>query len=378
VDLIALIAFTVLAFTGSLATRMLTPALSFFLREGLRASFLGVSTLTAGYMLGRSLTAYFSGGIGRRWKHLPSICLVLNGSLVLLYPLAEEWYEVTGLSFLQGALMGLTWPFIQYLVMEAAGGGRTGRAISIYFFVGSIAGPAGDAIYGALFSASPVMSVVLVSLSLYLLSSLLAYLGSRGVRVEWSEGREEDAGGDVRWLMMLGLGMGGMASVVGSSIIYVILREWFSLSRGTVALLLSMVGGLSVGSKLLSGYALDRMGAGATLRALTAMLAMGSLLIGVRSFPLFLAGLSIISTAVGAFIPASRAIAYTFPNPASAVGKLNSLGNIGTVAGLLAIGAGMDALPSSGLISPLIVFLGPFTLLVIISTLRLQVIAETA
>ncbi len=370
---LALIAFTVLAFTGSLATRMLTPALSFFLREGLRASFLGVSTLTAGYMLGRSLTAYFSGRVGRRWKHLPSLCLILNALLVLLYPLAGRWYEVTGLSFLQGALMGLTWPFIQYLVMASTGEGRTGRAISIYFFVGSIAGPAGDAVYGALFSASPVTSVVMASLSLYALSSLLAYLGSLEVRVKESGKEKVGDEGDVRWLLILGFGMGGMASVVGSSIIYALLREWFSLGKGTVALLLSLVGSLSVGSKLISGYALDEVGAGMTLKSLTALLVIGTLLSGVRSLPLFLAGLAIISVVVGAFIPVSRALAYAFPDPASAVGRLNSLGNIGTVIGLLVIGAGMDLIPSLGLewISPLIVFLGPFTLMVIASTLGL-------
>ncbi len=225
---LALVAFTVLAFTGSLATRMLTPALSFFLREGLRSSFLGVSTLTAGYMLGRSLTAYFSGRMGRRWRHLPSLCLILNALLILLYPLARRWYEVAGLSFLQGSLMGLTWPFIQYLVMASASEGRTGMAVSVYFFVGSIAGPAGDAVYGALFSTSPVTSVVLASLSLYILSSLLAYLGSLKVRVKELGKEEVSDRGDVRWLLILGFGMGGMASVVGSSIIYVLLRERFS------------------------------------------------------------------------------------------------------------------------------------------------------
>ncbi len=370
----ALITFTVLAFTGSLATRLLTPALSFFLREGLRASFFGVSTLTSGYMLGRSLTAYFSGRAGRRWRHLPSLCLVLNALLILLYPLARRWYEVAGLSFLQGALMGLTWPLIQYSVMASVGEGRVGRAISIYFFVGSLAGPVGDAVYGVLFSTSPVSTVVLASFSLYVLSSLLAYFGSLNVQVKVEKRERVRGEGDAHWLLVLGFGMGGMASLVGSSIVYVLLREWFALSKGIAALLLSLVGGLSIGSKLISGYALDEVGANTILKSLAALLVIGTLLTGVKSLPLFLIGLSIISMVVGAFIPASRAIAYAFPNPASAVGRLNSFGNIGTVTGLLAIGAGIDLLPFLGFkwFSPLIVFIGPFALMVIVSTLKLS------
>ncbi|MDK2384203.1 MAG: hypothetical protein QI199_05275, partial [Candidatus Korarchaeota archaeon] len=172
----------------------------------------------------------------------------------------------------------------------------------------------------------------------------------------------------------LGFGIGGVASLVGSSIVYVFLREWFALNKGAVALFLSLVGGLSVGSKLISGYALDRIGVGIILKSLAALLLIGTLLTGVRSLPLFLIGLAIISMVVGAFIPVSRAIAYAFPDPALAVGRLNSLGNIGTVTGLLAIGAGMDLLPSFGLewISPLIAFLGPFTLMALASTLRLS------
>lgn len=116
-----------------------------------------------------------------------------------------------------------------------------------------------------------------------------------------------------------------------------------------MALLLSLIGGLPVGSKLISGYALDEVGADMTLKSLIALLVIGTLLSGVRSLPLFLAGLAVISVVVGAFIPVSRALAYAFPDPASVVGKLNSLGNIGTVIGLLMIGAGMDLLPPPGL-----------------------------
>ncbi len=366
----ALIAFTILAFTGSLATKLLTPALSFFLREELKASFLGVSTLTSGYMLGRSITSYFSGKVEKRLMKLPSLCLLLSGLLVLLYPLAGEWYEISLLSFFQGALMGLTWPFIQYLVMASAGKGRTGRAISSYFFIGSLAGPAGDAIYGAFFSTSQVASVVLASLSLYTISSLLAYVGSIAAPVIAREEKTGDRRG-TSWLLVLGFGMGGMASIAGSSIIYIILKEWFLLSRGTVALLLSIMGGLAVGSKLLSGYILDELGVNTTLKFLATLLVIGTLLIGLKSYFPFFIGLAVVFSVVGAFIPTSRALAYTLPDPASAVGKLNSLGNIGTVTGLLLIGAGMDLIPSVGWISPLVLLLCPYALLTVVSTLKL-------
>ena len=366
----ALIAFTVLAFTGSLATKLVTPALSFYLREGLRASFLGVSTLTAGYMLGRSTTAYFSGRVGERWRFTPSLCLILSGLLVLLYPLARSWYEVSGLSFIQGALMGLTWPVIQHRVMASAGDGRIGRAISSYFFIGSMAGPAGDAIYGVFLSGSPLLSVVTVSLSLYFISSLIAYLGSSRLVIT-REGGGMGRNGGVRWLLVLGFGIGGMASIVGSSITYVIMREWFLLSRGAVALILSAVGGLSLGSKLLSGYLLDELGAGPTLKSLVALLVAGTLLMGIKSLPCFLAGLFLTFIVVGSFIPVSRALAHAAPDPASAVGKLNSFGNVGTVTGLLVVGAGIDVLPPSGVFSPLIVLLGPYALLTAISTLKI-------
>ncbi len=381
-EILGLAAFTALAFTGSLATKLMTPALSFFLREELRASFLGVSTLTAGYMMGRSLTAYFSGRICGRWvKLVPSFSLALNGFLTLLYPMASWWYEVSIISFLQGALMGLTWPLIQYLVMAIAPRGSKGRAISSYFFVGSLAGPAGDAIYGTFFGTAAVASVVVVSLSFYVLSAVLAYIGSSLAtrEVPPSKGDEKSVNPGERepdwrlpWLLVLGLGMGGVGSIIGSSLIYILLREWFYLSRGAVAYVLSIIGGFTVGSRLLSGYLVDRYGLRATLRSLASLLAVGILLVGVKELLTVITGLLITSIAVGALIPASRTYAYQLPDPAGAVGKLNSLGNVGTVLGLLAIGAGMDMLKLPvRWITPIIVFLMPFAALVVVSSIRL-------
>ncbi len=362
-EVIGVASLVILAFTGTMALRLMTPALSFYLREDLQATILGVSSLTIAYMLGRAISAYFSGSLvrGKFVKVIPPAALLGSLALVILYPYANAWYVVSLIRGVQGALMGFTWPVIQSLVVTSVPSKFRGRAISTYFFVGSIAGPVSNAMYGAFFADAPIESVVIASATFYVVSATLAFAGAyllqgESVKVPTSESNarsDEMTSLDVkrstvlrRALLGLGFGTGGVYSVYGSSVTYVFMREAFGLGRDVVAYSLSLVDAAAMLIRFASGFLSDRFGPTLVLKVSSALILAGFAAIGLKNYYLFLVGLSLLAMGRGSFTPVSRAYASFLPNPKDIIGKLNSLSNLGTVTAQLSVGVGYDVASS--------------------------------
>lgn len=362
-EVIGVVSLIALAFTGTMALRLMTPALSFYLREDLQATILGVSSLTIAYMLGRAISAYFSGTLvrGKRVKIVPPVALVGSLALVVLYPYATEWYVVSLIRGAQGALMGFTWPVIQFLVVTSVPSRFRGRAISTYFFIGSIAGPVSNAMYGAFFADAPIESVVVASAIFYVMSAVIAFIGAYLLQGQMTEDSRPESGARGkntaptaeerftvlrRALLGLGFGTGGLYSVYGSSVTYVFMREAFGLGRDVVAYSLGLVDAVAMLVRFASGFISDRFGPTLVLKASSALILAGFAAIGARNYYLFMIGLSLLAMGRGSFTPVSRAYASFLPNPKDIIGKLNSLSNLGTVTAQLSIGVGYDVAAS--------------------------------
>ena len=373
---LGVISLVMLSFTGTFALRILTPALSFFMREDLNASLLGVSSLTIAYMLGRSLSAYFSGRIitGKNTYVIPPLSLIVSFLLVFLYPYATSWILVSSIRGIQGFLMGLTWPIIQAVVATTVRRGVRGGIMSSYFFAGSIAGPASNWIYAAFLAEMPIYSSVVFSGIFYLASALLAFIGAYLVYNSASGSNLEappvktSSKEKVKHtkttmsknaLLLLGFGIGGIASLYGFSAIYVYLKETFDLTKESVAFLLGLVDMVALAIKLVSGFLADKYGLENLLKISIGVSIAGILIMIPSNYILFLMGLSLIVFGSSGFKPVSRALASLFPEPKDVIGKLNSFSNIGTVTAQLLAGGLYEVLKY------LLPFVTPFPIILV-------------
>jgi len=382
---LGVISLVMLSFTGTFALRILTPALSFFMREDLNASLLGVSSLTIAYMLGRSVSAYFSGRIitGKNTYIIPPLSLIVSFLLVFLYPYATSWILVSSIRGIQGFLMGLTWPIIQEVVATTVSKGVRGGIMSSYFFAGSVAGPASNWIYAAFLAEMPIYYSVVFSGIFYLASALLAFIGAylvynSATRNNLESPSEKKAGKEElkppkNALLLLGFGIGGIASLYGFSAIYVYLKETFDLTKEAVAFLLGLVDLVALAIKLVSGFLADKYGLENLLKISIGVSITGILIMIPSNYVLFLMGLSLIVFGSSGFKPVSRALASLFPEPKDVIGKLNSFSNIGTVTAQLLSGGLYEVLRFLlPFVTPFPIILVPYLILITASGIDLS------
>ncbi len=356
-QLASILVILAVSFAGTAAFRVSIPAISFYARSVLEATALGVGMLTSAFFFARALSAIAAGGVADKYGFkvslLAAVCFALNALAVQLYGLSSNitWFVVVRL--MQGALNGLAWVSMQYMLGRLAPKDVRGRAFAVYFAAGTFGTVAGNALYSML-SNAPLTASLAASSLLFLATSALTVSLSflvRGAEVEGRAKESETHGATgVRPSPMLGLvaivplavvvaGSSIIGSVIGGDLTYVYIKEFLDIPKYAVA------DAVAVSSivALLGTYALswvsDKVGDRVSLRLSILVGLVGAFMMALPSLPLVITGRALASVGGSAVMSVSRKVAVTYYGKRGvAVGVINATGNAGKVLGSLIAG----------------------------------------
>ena len=356
-QLASILVILAVSFAGTAAFRVSIPAISFYARSVLEATALGVGMLTSAFFFARALSAIAAGGVADKYGFkvslLAAVCFALNALAVQLYGLSSNitWFVVVRL--MQGALNGLAWVSMQYMLGRLAPKDVRGRAFGVYFAAGTFGTVAGNALYSML-SNAPLTASLAASSLLFLATSALTVSLSflvRGAEVEGRAKESETHGATgVRPSPMLGLvaivplavvvaGSSIIGSVIGGDLTYVYIKEFLDIPKYAVA------DAVAVSSivALLGTYALswvsDKVGDRVSLRLSILVGLVGAFMMALPSLPLVITGRALASVGGSAVMSVSRKVAVTYYGKRGvAVGVINATGNAGKVLGSLIAG----------------------------------------
>jgi len=329
-----------LAPLGTFAFTLSKPILAFYVREDLRATVLGVSTLTIAYLGGRALgssgVAYFARG--RAAVLMPAIGFASMGLIFNLYPLASAWYQVSALRLVQGFMAGISWPVLQIMVTSAAPERLRGTVNTAYFLSGGLAISLANFAYAGRLSAWDMRSQMALSSSLFVLLAILSVIAGKDLPgAEWRS-RPRSLKGARRDLLLASFLITFVVSPRGSELLYVYVREHIGMSKEATAALLGLADAISIVVQAVLGPASDFLGRGKML-LLSGVLSALSPAIAIGNKTAVMVGLVGMAAGPRVFMPVSRAIAAGSENPAATIGLMNSFGNLGVVAGQASLGA---------------------------------------
>lgn len=352
-----------ISFAGTAAFRVSVPAISFYARSVLEATALGVGMLTSAFFFARALSAIAAGSVADRYGFrvslLAAACFALNALAVQLYGFSSNvaWFVIVRL--MQGALNGLAWVSMQYMLGRLAPRDVRGRAFAVYFAAGTFGTVAGNALYSML-SNAPLTAALAVSSFLFLATSVLAASLSfliRGAEVE-DRAKEPKAYGATRTQPspMLGLiaivplavvvaGSSIIGSVVSGDLTYVYIKEFLGIPKYAVAdaVAVSSIVGL-LGTYALS-WVSDKVSDRVSLRLSILVGLAGAFMMALPSLPLVVTGRALAAVGGSAVMSVSRKVAVTYyGRRGAAVGVINATGNAGKVLGSLIAGHLYDML----------------------------------
>ncbi len=356
-QLASILVILAVSFAGTAAFRVSIPAISFYARSVLEATALGVGMLTSAFFFARALSAIAAGSVADKYGFkvslLAAVCFALNALAVQLYGLSSNiaWFVVVRL--MQGALNGLAWVSMQYMLGRLAPKDVRGRAFAVYFAAGTFGTVAGNALYSML-SNAPLSASLAASSLLFLATSALTVSLSflvRGAEVGGGAKESEAHGATgVQPSPMLGLvaivplavvvaGSSIIGSVIGGDLTYVYIKEFLGIPKYVVA------DAVAVSSivALLGTYALswvsDKVGDRVSLRLSILVGLVGAFMMALPSLPLVITGRALASVGGSAVMSVSRKVAVTYYGRRGvAVGVINATGNAGKVLGSLIAG----------------------------------------
>jgi len=319
--------------------------------------------LTSAFFFARALSAIAAGSVADRYGFkvslLAAVCFALNALAVQLYGLSSNiaWFIIVRL--MQGALNGLAWVSMQYMLGRLAPRDVRGRAFAVYFAAGTFGTVAGNALY-SMFSNAPLSASLAASSLLFLVASALTASLSflvRGAEVG-SRARESEARGTVGMQPspMLGLiaivplavvvaGSSIIGSVVGGDLTYVYIKEFLGIPKYMVAdaVAVSSIVGL-LGTYALS-WVSDKVSDRVSLRLSILVGLTGAFIMALPSLPLVITGRALAAVGGSAVMSVSRKVAVTYYGRRGvAVGVINATGNAGKVLGSLIAGHLYDVL----------------------------------
>ena len=345
------------AFIGTASLRLVLPFVTYFLREDLSATMVGIASITAGFMLTRAISSIISSTIVEETgKVLLTVVvgMTLNIVIIGMYSLVSNWIEAIILRIFQGFLSGMTWPLIQLIVALASPKHLRGRILTLYFAVGSLGIFFGNAIYALIYDASMEYGLF-ISICMLLLSIALVIISIRILdfkyipKPELSIKPSERITSRVRELT-LSVFIGGFAIAYGSvvtigSIAYVYLYEVFSVPKPITALILGTSGVVGILSSLVLGWIADKKSEVLAISIPLVAIILAPVLLLIKNTELLLVSIILIAIAIKAYTPLSRrVIAVHTDRPASGIGRVNAIMNMGISVGHLIFGVSYDTI----------------------------------
>jgi len=356
-QLVSILVILSISFTGTAAFRISIPAISFYARSVLEATALGVGMLTSAFFFARALSAIAAGSVADKYGFkvslLAAVCFALNALAVQLYGFSSSitWFVIVRL--MQGALNGLAWVSMQYILGRLAPKDVRGRAFAVYFAAGTFGTVAGNALYSMLSNAPLTASLAASSLLFLTASALTASLSFlvRDVKV-WDEVRGPGMRGatGAQPSPMLGLiaivplavvvaGSSIIGSVIGGDLTYVYIKEFLGIPKYVVADAVAVSSIVALLGTYTLSWVSDRVSDRVSLRLSILVGLVGASMMALPSLPLVITGRALASVGGSAVMSVSRKVAVTYYGRRGvAVGVINATGNAGKVLGSLIAG----------------------------------------
>ncbi len=379
---LALLSIILAAFTGTIAYRLSVPAVAYFTRSTLRATALEVGLITSAFFTGRAMVAAVAGGVAEKMKlrmsFLAAAAFLANAGAAYSYAYVSDVVGVYVIRFTQGALNGLGWVSLQYLLGSLVSSSIRGRTYSIYFISGSLGGVSGGWVYSAL-SKEPLPHILLYSTAFFTATALLSLAaGVAAVRrsYEMSESAlKKNVKGRLKLIHVVPIlvvlsGIGIASAGIRGDMIYIYLKEAFELSRGTAASYVATASLVALAGNYLISWLADKVSDSAALTASSALVLGGITLLALRSLPIVIGGLVVFSIGASSLQTVSRRTAMTlFRRGGLSLGLVNSASNVGSIAGGGLTGYLYDSVGTQSFISPASPLTGFMSALLIIVSL---------
>ncbi|AEH25486.1 MFS transporter [Pyrococcus yayanosii] len=333
------------AFTGTLAFRLVTPAVAFYTRDVLGSAMVHISIISASFILARSLSALFSGLLVEKRKklvYLGALAMAGNAFAVNLYPMAASWLQVTGIKLLNGLLNGIAWPIAQFVVAVTSPRDVRSRVTAVYFISGNLAGLLGNYTY-AITQRLGLRVQMHIASTFFLLTAILMmtsyHLLYEGITPR-REGKAREAPPiNPRVALTASALVSLLTAFTSGEVTYIYVAETLDMERGKVATLIGTVGFLATLLSYIPSKFAD-LGSERRVIAVVALLAgISPLLVAIKSIWTVPLGIFLGIFAAQAFRPVVRSVLVSAKRASAAIGAVNAVANISTTAGQLLFGA---------------------------------------
>lgn len=329
--------FFLMAFLGTFAgniIRVETAARAYFDVS----SVFFLTLFTAGFMVGRAIAALIVGDLFDRKpiyaRNIMVLSFLLLGVMSLVYLFVPVWLYLL-LRFLFGILSGLSWPIVQSILLISSKSYEKNRNMSVYFICGSL----GMSIAFLLFAYLDMMTVGLVCMTLYMLTSCLGMLlrvdNKKDKRLDYKQAMNSGRGKVRIEYVILASELGLAAAIIATDTITgILLEKGFDEIRLGIILSLSSFFGILLGifSSYISALVADRYGE-RKIFVFLSMLMLVSTISLIFSSNIIAVSVSIIMLKV--FIQCFRPILIALARSSDAVGLnigiINASHNIATV-----------------------------------------------
>ncbi len=347
-----LLLIMVIAFTGTMAFRVSVPAVTFFTRKILEASALNIGFLTSSFFAARAMFSIVAGSLSDRYGskvvYAAFTCFLINGIVVQLYSIAGNVISIVAIRFIQGALNGISWVSVQYVLGKSVKKELRGRVYAVYFAFGSLGIVVGNIAY-SLFSQSPIKHVLNISTALFIITSALTLFIARNLhvmqdRTEIKRDYEKRSVSKLKLIHILPLilvvfNVMFFASMLRGDLVYVYINEFFNVNEALVAQTIALSSLTALVGGYLIGWFSDKFNDITALKIALSIAFIGGFTISINVFPLAILGLAMFYTANSGIIPVSRKVAVTYYRlGGTALGLVNAIGNVGAVIGASVLG----------------------------------------
>lgn len=351
-ELLGVVLCLAVSFLGTAAFRIQFPAVSFYSKNVLRASFLEIGLFTSSFMAARAIASLIASKLYRSpaiSRALPPTGFAANALLAYLYTLVSSPTQILALRAAQGLLNGLSWVTIQVVLGELAPPNLRATLYTLYFSIGSLGIVTANAIYARLarLYTRPYYAAMHISLALFVTASALSLaLPYRAHRV--GEERTKFARRFSLAMILLPSSISIAMSLPSSDVIYVYVSESMNMARSTVAELMALAMLCATLLGLALSFVADRVSVPLALCTLSAITIASCIAMPVTNPLIFAAALILLVSTSRSFRSILRKIAISRLGP-EGIGIVNASGNLGMVAGSAIVGWLYDALDNNSL-----------------------------
>jgi len=297
-----------------------------------------LALFTAGFMIGRAISAILGGKIFDRYpmyaRRIMVISFVLLGLLCPAY-LFVSVYLYLFLRFVSGLLSGFAWPVVQSMLLTSSSYSEKSKNMSIYFIFGSV----GMSTAFLVFIYLEITIITIIGLSLFLLTALLGSF----IKIEIKRGRvqkENKSNGNIDKktklkYIVLASELGLVTAIIATDTITAILLDK-GFNKIELGFILSMSSYIGIVIGMFSSYIIasiaDRYGERNTIIALSILMMASTIsLLLSSSIATIITSLTLLRIFVYCYRPVLVALAKSDKTTGLNVGIINASHNAATV-----------------------------------------------